>query len=282
MLIFGSIGIFVKYIPLSSELIALTRAMVGVLFLLTVILLRKKPIALKAIKKNLVVLSISGVAIGFNWILLFESYHYTSVAVSTLCYYMAPIIVIILSPIFLKEKLTLKKGLCVAAALAGMVLISVTGVSENTSGDITLGILLGLGAAVLYASVILLNKFLKDIDAFDKTIMQLFVAALVLVPYNLWTIDFSEISLSATTIVLLLFVGIIHTGFAYYLYFGSMRFLSGQSIAIFSYIDPVVAVLASVVLLGEPFTIVNAVGAALIIGSALLSELNFHRRNPHD
>ena len=260
----------------------MARAIIGVAFLLSVILLRRKPISFAAVKKNLLVLCISGAAIGFNWILLFESYNYTSVAVSTLCYYMAPIIVIVLSPIFLKEKLTLKKGLCVAAALAGMICISVTGISEDTSANQIQGILFGLGAAVLYASVILLNKHLKDIDAFDKTMMQLFVAALVLVPYNLLTLDISEISLSFATVALLLFVGIVHTGLAYYLYFGSMKFLSGQSIAIFSYIDPVVAVLASVILLGEPFTVLNALGAVLIIGSALLSELNFRRRRLHD
>lgn len=282
MLIFGSIGIFVQNISLNSSLIALVRAVIGVIFLLAVIILRKGRMSFSAVYKNFLLLCISGVAIGFNWILLFESYRFTSVAVGTLCYYMAPMLVILLSPLVLKERLTVKKCLCIVAAVGGMVLISGIGIASQTASDNIKGITLGLGAAVLYASVMLMNKHITNINAFDKTIVQLAVAAIVLIPYNLITVDWTSLSLTMPTIGLLAFVGIVHTGFAYYLYFGSMEYLSGQSIAIFSYIDPVVAVLASVILLDEPFTVPNALGATLIIGSALISELNFSRRNRHD
>lgn len=273
MLIFGSIGIFVRHIPLPSSLIALVRAVVGVVFLLAVILLRRNPISMASVRKNLLLLCVSGAAIGFNWILLFESYRFTSVAVGTLCYYMAPMLVIILSPFVLKERLNLRKCLCVTVAIIGMALISGIGSASLTNPGSIKGVLLGLGAAVLYASVMLMNKHFTDISAFDKTIMQLAVAAVVLIPYNLLTVEWSTLSLSLPTIGLLAFVGIVHTGFAYYLYFGSMAFLSGQTIAIFSYIDPVIAVLASVLLLQEPFTWLNTLGAALIVGSAVVSEL---------
>lgn len=278
MLIFGSIGLFVRYIPLDSSLIALVRAVVGVVFLLTVLVCKKAPISRQAIKGNFLYLCVSGIAIGFNWILLFESYRYTSVAVSTLCYYMAPILVILFSPVVLKEKLTAKKLLCIAAAVAGMACIS--GIMQSGipgAGELK-GILLGLGAAVLYASVILLNKQLKGIGAFDRTIMQLLIAGAILVPYNLLVCDFSSVSLTLPTVLLLAVVGIIHTGFAYFLYFGSMEHLSGQSIAIASYIDPVVAVIASVVILGEAFSLYDGIGALLILGAAVVSDLPGRRK----
>ena len=273
MLIFGSIGIFVRHIPLSSGLVALVRAVVGVAFLLAVIFLRGNKVSFSAVRKNLLLLCVSGVAIGFNWRLLFESYRFTSVAVATLCYYMAPMLVILLSPLMLKESLTLKKCLCVAVSFAGMALISGIGSGFLSDAGDAKGIILGLGAAILYASVMLMNKRITDISAFDKTIIQLSVAGIVLIPYNILTVDWSSLTLTLPAVGLLAFVGIVHTGFAYYLYFGSMEYLSGQSIAIFSYIDPVVAVLASVLLLQEPFSWLNALGAALIIGSAVISEL---------
>ena len=274
MLIFGSIGLFVRYISLDSGFIALVRAVIGVIFLLTVIFLRRHPISFAAVRKNFVLLCVSGAAIGFNWILLFESYRFVSVAVGTLCYYMAPILVILLSPVVLKERLTLRKCVCIAAAFIGMALISSIGTDGLGDAGSVKGILLGLGAAGLYASVMLMNKHITNIGAFDKTIVQLAVAAIVLLPYNLLTVNWSGFTVTAPTVALLALVGIVHTGFAYYLYFGSMEHLSGQSIAIFSYIDPVVAVLASVILLKEPFTWINAIGALLIIGSAAVSELN--------
>lgn len=273
MLIFGSIGIFVRQIPLSSGLIALVRAVVGVLFLLSVIALGRKPLSFAAIKKNLAYLCASGIAIGFNWILLFESYRYTSVAVSTLCYYMAPIIVIIASPVLLKERLTVKKIVCVLVALIGMFCISGIGSETAATGNSYRGILLGLGAAVLYASVMLLNKKLSGIEAFDKTIVQLFIAALTMIPYNAFTWEPIVQPVSSLSVILLLTVGAVHTGFAYYLYFGSMEHLNAQSIAIASYIDPLVAVVASVVLLHEPFSWLSGLGAVLIIGAAALSEI---------
>lgn len=273
MLIFGSIGLFVRYISVASALIALVRAVIGVLFLFGVILLRKKKLSMDAIRKNLLLLAVSGVAIGFNWILLFESYRFTSVAVGTLCYYMAPMIVILLSPLVLKEKLTVRKCFCVLASVFGMALISGIGSGSLDTPGTLQGVLFGLGAAVLYASVIVMNKHITDIGAYDKTITQLFVAGIVLVPYNLWTVEWPTLSLNISGVVLLAFVGIVHTGFAYYLYFGSMEHLTGQSIAIFSYIDPVVAVLASVVLLREPFNLCNLMGSFMIIGSSVVSEL---------
>jgi len=282
MLIFGSIGLLVRYIPVPSSVVAFVRAFVGVIFLLIVLMVKGTKLSLPAIKNNLVYLSLSGIAIGFNWILLFESYRYTSVAVSTLCYYMAPIIVTLLSPLILKEKITAKRLLCVLAALGGMALISGIFKSGSLQSGETRGIVLGLSAAVLYATVILLNKQLRCIGAMDRTVCQLLVAAVILLPYNLLSCDIASVRVTPSGWILLAVAGVIHTGLAYYLYFGSMEHLSGQSIALASFIDPVVAVLISITILAEPFDVYTVVGAAAILGAAVISELPMKKRYPVD
>ena len=283
MVLFGTIGIFVRHIPLSSSIIALVRGCVGMVFLLAVTCVKKQKISWNAVKANLLWLVLSGAFLGFNWILLFESYRYTSVAVSTLCYYMAPILVILASPLFLKEKLTARKLLCVLLALIGAVCISgILGTGIQIGSEVR-GILLGLGAAVLYAGIMLLNKQVKGISAYDKTIVQLGISALVLLPYCLATVNPGEAvsSVSPSVLGLLLLVGIVHTGLTYYLYFGSMEYVSGQSVAIISYVDPVVAILVSVTLLREPMGLAEAAGALLILGAAVLSELPEKKKGVH-
>lgn len=277
MTIFGTIGIFVKYIPLPSSVIACVRGFVGVAFLLLMTFIKKTNISFKDIKKNLLLLVISGAFIGINWILLFEAYRYTTVATATLCYYMAPIFVTLASPFILKEKLTLKKGLCVFTALIGMIFIS--GIVGTGSLQINVpGILCGVGAAFFYACVILLNKHIKDISSYDMTMTQLFVAAVVILPYTLLTADISAVTLDAKAIICLFVVGIVHTGFAYMIYFSSIGSLKAQTVAIFSYIDPVIAIILSALLLKEKLGLFGFIGAVLILGSTLLSEINFKKK----
>ena len=272
MCVFGTIGILRRYIPLSSSLIALVRGVVGAAFLLLVVAVRQQPLDKTAIRKNLVLLVASGAAIGFNWILLFEAYNYTSVATATLCYYLAPILVILAAPFVLKEKLTLKKGLCALVALLGMVLVS--GVPDSGFGGVSemKGILFGIGAAVLYASVILMNKKMSAIAAYDKTILQLIMASAALLPYVLLTENWSEVTVTGLSAVLLLVAGVVHTGLAYWLYFGSMGALKAQTVALFSYIDPILAIVLSLVILSEPMSILSGIGAVMILGAAYISE----------
>lgn len=273
MLVFGTIGIFVRYIPLPSSVIALARGVIGTVFLIVVTLKRGPGISWKAIRRNLLNLCLSGAFIGINWILLFESYHFTTVATATLCYYMAPVFVTISAPFVFKERLTKKKMLCIAGALVGMIFVSGiwnTGISGT--GELR-GVFYGIGAAVFYASVILLNKKIRDISAYDKTMMQLAAASIVLLPYTVLTEKVSVLSLTPVAVILLAVVGILHTGISYTLYFGSMKELEAQTIAIFSYIDPIVAILLSALFLKEPLGIGGIAGAIMVLGAALLSEL---------
>lgn len=272
MVIFGTIGIFRRYITLPSGMIALSRAVIGMLFQLLVITVTHRQISVKAIRKNLPILCASGAIMGFNWILLFEAYQYTSVATATLCYYMAPVFVILASAVLFKERLTTRKLICCGIAVAGMVLVS--GVLQaGLSGMAELkGIVLGLGAAALYASVILLNKSLKEIEAYDKTLMQLAASAVVILQYTLLTEDLNGIVFTPLMVTMMLVVGIVHTGIAYVLYFGAMGHLKAQTIALYSYLDPIIAVVLSAVLLKEEIGIAGIVGAVLILGATMYSE----------
>ncbi|MBR2671573.1 MAG: EamA family transporter [Oscillospiraceae bacterium] len=270
MTIYGTIGLFVRALSMPSAIVAFFRGLIGSAFLCVVIVMRKKGISSEKLRKNLLLLIISGAAIGVNWILLFEAYRYTSVSIATLCYYLAPAFVTILSPLILKERLTPLKMLFVALSLFGMYLIS--GIGSGDGGSFV-GILFGLGAAVLYASVILMNKFIRDMDAYEKTATQLISATAVILPYILITGGLGNSVFNTRAVIVLLIIGVIHTGVAYWLYFGSMDGLKAQTIAIYSYVDPVVAIILSALILREHMGLKEIVGAVLILGSTLLSDI---------
>ena len=271
MLIFGTIGIMRRFIPLPSGILAFSRGILGALYLLLFIRVTKRKMETLEFK-SIAMLIITGALIGLNWIFLFESYNYTAVSVATMCYYMEPTIVILLSPLFLGETLTPKKLLCALLSIVGMFLIS--GAADGwkvSSGDMT-GILYGLGAAALYASVIILSKKTKVDDIYLKTMIELFAASVTIVPYILLTEDVTAVNLTPQSVLMVIIVGVVHTGIAYSMYFGSLDGLSAQSCAVISYIDPVSALILSALVLGETLTVYGITGAVLIIGSALVSE----------
>ena len=272
MAIWGSVGIFRRFIPVSSSILACCRGIIGTLFLILFVKVQRKKLLFPLSKREILLLILSGAVMGINWILLFEAYNYTSVATATLCYYMAPTIVVLLSPVLFREKITLRKGLCALIAVIGMVFVS--GVIENGMPGLSelKGILFGLGAAVLYACVVIINKKLPGIDPFEKTVIQLGASALALVPYLLLTGERIPTDLSLSAVMMLLIVGLVHTGIAYAMYFGSVDGLQAQTVAILSYLDPITALMLSALVLHEKMTVYGVIGAVLIIGAALVSE----------
>ena len=271
MLIFGSIGLFVRTLPFTSSQIALARGLIGSAFLFASSFILKKGLSFKRIQSNLKVLLPLGIMLGFNWILLFQAYRYTSIANATVSYYCAPVIVMLLTPVVFKESLTRTNVLCIFAAMAGMVCIS--GAGGTLDRQNLIGIAYGFGGAVFYAAIVLTNKFLKDISDFESAFTQLFIAALALLPYVLLTDGIRLTGASAVTVMLLILVGVVHTGFSYLLYFASLPRLDSRTIATFSYIDPISAILLSSLFLAEPMTLIQAAGAVLILGATLVNEL---------
>ena len=272
MAVFGTLGLFVRNISVTSGELALYRAILAILLVGSFIAVSGNKIPFREIKKEIPLLLLSGAAMGFNWILLFEAYKYTTVSAATLSYYFAPVIVTLVCPILFKEKMTAKKWICFAMSTLGIILI--TGIGDASSGkNHILGIAFGLGAACLYATVVLLNKFIKKVDGLHRTFLQFIAAVVVLIPYVGFTSGITLNTLDTKGWVCLLTVGIVHTGINYCLYFSSLKELPGQEAAILSYIDPLVAVLISVLILGEQLTFTQMLGGLFILGFTLWNEI---------
>ncbi|MGX4766698.1 DMT family transporter [Bacillus mojavensis] len=276
MIIFGTIGLIVRYIDLSSSETAFISSSIGFLFLTLVFINKRKSFSWQKIKSCGIFLFLSGIALGGNWIFLYQSYEYTTLTNATLGYYFAPVFVMLLSPIFLKEKLSFKKVICIFVAVLGMMFIVGNGVSASGREDL-IGIILGLIAAAFYAALMLLNKFIKEMNRLEVTIFQLLVTALILLPYVLITEGLNMLSVSSSSIPFIIFLGIVNTGIGFWLFFSGMEKLKGQSIAVLSYVDPFVAILISGLILQEQFTLLQIIGGVLLLGSTFASEIRFRR-----
>lgn len=278
MAVFGTLPLFVRYIPISSSELALLRAVLASILIGLFLIITKQKFVIKNIKKELPLIIISGMAMGFNWVFLFEAYKYTTVSVATLSYYFAPVIVTVMCPIIFKEKMTAKQWICFGFSTLGIILITGLGdLSQNSNHMI--GILYGLGAACLYATVILINKAIKSIEGIHRTFLQFISAIIILLPYVLLTTGVHLTNIGSSGIVCLLIVGLIHSGVAYCLYFTSLKEIKGQSVALLSYIDPLIAVIISVLVLKESITWIQILGGALIIGFTLWNELSPNKRS---
>ena len=272
MALYGTLSVFVRNIPLTSAEVALFRAGIALACLLAWQQLRGRPLRLRGMGRDLPLLFLSGAAMGFNWIFLFEAYKYTTVSVATLSYYFAPVIVMVACPILFRERMTRRQVLCFVGSTVGLALvINVRGGAGGS--DPLKGVAFGLAAAALYASVILMNKGIRRVSGIDRTVLQFAAAATVLLPYVLATDGIRLAAMTPVGWLCLLCVGVLHTGVAYVLYFSALRTLPGQEAAILSYIDPLVAVVISLAVLGEPVTGLQLLGGGLILAFTLVNEL---------
>ena len=273
MVIWGTLGLFVRGIDLTSLEIAFFRALLGSGFLMLVSLIKKDKIKKDALRNNLLVLSLAGIGLGVNWITLFQAMKYTTISNAILSYYFAPVFIVIFSSVLLKEKLSVKNIIYLLGAIFGLFLIMKSGDLEVIGNyDHTKGIIYGLIGAVLYAVVVILNKYIKGLSAFQTTLIQLSISAIVLMPIVIKNSTISFKSIDINTWFFILIIGVIHTGIAYLLYFSSIKQVSSQSIAILSYLDPIVAIIISFLFLGESMNALQALGALLILSTAYMSE----------
>ncbi len=271
MIIFGTLGLFTRNISLSSGELALYRAVLAAALILVYLTVTGQSLPIGTIRRELPLLIVSGMAMGINWVLLFQAYRFTTISMATLSYYFAPVIVIVTCPILFREKMTPRQLICFVMSTAGLVLIIGAGGAGN--GTDLIGVLFGLGAAVFYATVILMNKFIRQVTGIHRTLIQFGGAILILLPYVAFTGGFHLGSLDGRGWICMLIVGLVHTGITYCMYFSSLKDLSGQETAVLSYMDPLVATLISVLLLGEPMTPAQALGGVMILGFTLWNEL---------
>jgi len=268
VVIYGTIGLFIRYVNASSEFIVLCRGIIGSLFIGLVMLIKKQKIDFKAINKNLKYLVFSGICLGLNWVFLFAGYT-RALALTSLCNYTAPIIVVIIMSIFYKEKINNKQIGCIIASFIGIILIS--GIFDSNGIDVYC-LVCGSLAAAGFVGLVLFNRKFADIKDLDKTIIQLAFSALTVLPYVIFNKSIPT-SLDTRSLIIILILGIVHTGVAYIFYFSAIDTLPVQEVAVLGYVEPALSVVIGILILKESASIFSVIGAILILLAAVLNEL---------
>lgn len=270
--LYGTIGWFLRFVTLPTDVVVVCRAGLGTLTILLIMKLRHIRIDRQRVKVCLGALIASGVCLGLNWVFLFAAYRMTTVAMASLCNYMAPMIIIIIAPFALHERTSPKKIACVFAALIGMVFVSgvLTGGTEAVNIP---GMALGLGAALGFVGLVIFNRRISGISYYERAAIQLPAACLTAAVYSLISHWGEKLTLDARSAWIVLMLGVLHTGIAYCFYYDGMARLPLATYAILGYLEPVIAVLISVILLHEPMDALGWIGTVLIIGAAVVSEM---------
>ena len=268
LLLFGSNGVVASYIHLNSYEIVLLRAVLGGIFLLALFFVTGHHFTVHQHKRDLVFIALSGIAMAADWLLLFEAFAQIGVSLGTLINYTGPAIVIIFSPLMLKEKLTHSKVIALAAALLGACLVS----AQATANGINVqGLLCAIFSAVAYAIMVLSNKLAKNIKGTENAVLQLLCAAIAIVAFVCVKQGFS-VEIARKEILPIVWLGLINTGVGCYCYFSSIGSLPAQSVAVCGYLEPLFAVLLSALVLHETMSLLQIAGAVLIIGGAIFGE----------
>ena len=267
LLIFGTNGLLVANISIESSQIVLMRTLIGGA-MLTGLVVFGGGFDKKSVREEKVPLLLGGTALGLNWVALFEAYRLLNVSLATLIYYVGPILVLVFSPVLFREKLTGRKTL--SAIIVAIGLICISG-SIVVTGMNSMGLLAAIISALLYASLIVFNKKIVRTNGMQTAAIEVDVAFVVVLVYVLCTAGLPQIT--GSDIPYIVIIGLVNTGLAYLLYFSGLKKLSGQSVALISYIDPVSALVFSALLLHEVMTPVQVIGAVLIIGGAMFGEM---------
>lgn len=269
LLLFGLNGIAASHIPLNSYEIVFLRTLIGSILLIVLFLMGKGKLHIKAYKKDTFFIVLSGIAMGTSWMFLYEAYQQIGVSLSSLLYYCGPVIVMILSPLIFREKLTAPKLLGFATVLVGIFLVNG---NTSLSKSNTWGLFCGGMSAIMYFFMVTFNKQSENISGMENSVIQLVVSFLTVAVFTGIKQGFL-INVPTTAWVWILMLGIVNTGIGCYLYFSSLAKLPVQTVAVCGYLEPLSAVVFAALLLGEKMTIIQIVGAVCIIGGAMIGEL---------
>jgi drug/metabolite transporter (DMT)-like permease len=268
LLLFGSNGIVASHISLSSYDIVFTRTLIGSLFLILVFLLTKQKVTFGRNRRHSLYLVISGIAMGTSWMFLYEAYVQVGVSVATLAYYCGPVIVMSLSPILFREKMTKVRVLSFLTVLTGLFCVNAQALSQ---GKTAWGLFCGIMSAVMYAFMVIFNKKAVSITGLENSMWQL-ITSFVTVAIFVGLKQGYAIQVTRADLAPVLLLGIVNTGIGCYFYFSSIGHLPVQTVAILGYLEPLSALLFSAALLGERLSPVQVLGAALILGGAAVGE----------
>lgn len=271
MLIFGSNGVFASMLDMSGAQLVLMRTLIGGAVLLIIILISRSRTPREVLLREKWRLLFAGVCLGANWALLFEAYNLMNVSLATLTYYTAPVLVLVLAPFVLMERQNSLAYVGMLVVVVGMLLVVGTDFGEG--GVTVTGLVVGLGSAVFYAMLMLVNKKINGVSGLNLTFIEIIIAAVILLPYVFATSGGVPLPTDARGIFALLFLCTVNTGFACWLYFSSMNRLPAKAVALMGYFDPVSALVFSAVFLDERLSTVQFIGAVLVLAGALVGQL---------
>ena len=269
LLLFGSNGIVASLIHLSSYEIVLLRTLIGSLLLIAIFFIAREKLTFYKYKTQSIFLAVSGIAMGTSWIFLYEAYDEIGVSLASLAYYCGPVIVMILSPFLFGEKLTRIKVCSFLVVLVGIFLVNGTAFENGVS---VWGLACGLLSAICYSLMVMFNKKAKDITGLENSMLQLFMA-FITVAIFVGIKQGYRMEIDTQSIIPILVLGLLNTGIGCYFYFSSIGKLPVQTVAICGYLEPLSAVLFSVIFLKETMLPIQIIGAVLIIGGAILGEI---------
>ena len=269
LILFGLNGIVASHISLSSYEIVFTRTLIGSFFLILIFIISKKEVRFWENKLHFLYLLISGVAMGTSWMFLYEAYAQIGVSIATLAYYCGPVIVMILSPVISREKMTSPILLGFFSVIIGMLCVNGQNLSQ---GSVSWGLICGLFSAIMYAVMVIFNTKAVSIKGIENPMWQLITGFITVAIFVGLKHGFS-INMMQGNLIPILILGIINTGIGCYFYFSSIGSLSMQTVAICGYLEPLSALLFSTALLGENLKLIQMVGAVLILGGAAFGEL---------
>ena len=268
LLLFGTLGLFVRQAHVAGDVLAFLRTLIGAAFLGVLLLLQRHRIQ-KIGGRQLLYVLLSAAFLGFNWVFLFEAYVAATISIATVIYYTAPLLALLAAVFLFHESVTLRIVLGIVLTMGGLLCITqVTGTAVQLKG-----ILFAAAAALCYAGVLLTNRFLHDIDGLYFTFLQLLCSAGILFVYLLLEGRIQLIpELPAASWPWIMCIAVVHTGVAYALYFTSLHHLTSSQAAVGSYLDPCIALLLSIFLLREPSTLMQGIGIAVIVGGIIISD----------
>lgn len=274
LLLFGSNGIIASHISLTSYEIVFFRTLIGCLLLIILFKLTGHKMVLSNNKQHLFYLTLSGIAMGTSWIFLYEAYQQIGVSIASLIYYCGPVIVMVLSPLLFKEKLTLPKIIGFIIVLSGILLINMQAIQVEKTGW---GLFCGGMSAIMYALMVIFNKKAHSITGIKNSMLQLTISFFTVAVF----IGFQQgflIQVSPDDWIPIFILGLLNTGMGCYLYFSSISHLPVQTVAIFGYLEPLSAVVFSVLFLSEVLLPIQVFGVVLVIGGAWFVEGIFKQK----
>jgi drug/metabolite transporter (DMT)-like permease len=269
MLLWSTLGLVIR---LSGEAIhllilyscALSAALIGVLFL------KRHMRDIPRGRTLYLLLAVAPISL-VNTFSFFYAYRNTTIANAVLTHYTAPIVVALIAPVFLKERLTAKAGAAVAIATTGLWIMLGESPADFlqllVSGDRnTAGIAGGLLSGLAYAVLIVVLRFVaQEVHPLVITFFQNGAIALLLLP-------FAEAPRSVVASIWAFCVmGLVHSTIAPMLYFRGMKTVNAHTAAILGYVEPLCAIALGVIFLGEAVSIATAIGGVLILISGYLT-----------